>query len=96
MNFLKKFGKFQNKKKTRVSRWYLNVCFLWTFLYKLNKNNATNLIKNADKKREKYYDYYTNTKWNSPENYDLVIDVSKVGIDGAVQKIVELMKDDNW
>lgn len=63
--------------------------------YKLNKSNATNLIKNADKKREKYYDYYTNTKWNSPENYDLVIDVSKVGIDGAVQKIVELMKDDN-
>ena len=63
--------------------------------YKLDKNDATALIKNADQKREKYYDYYTNTRWNAPENYDLVIDVSETGIDGAVDKIVELMKEDN-
>ena len=63
--------------------------------YKLNESNALALIESADEKREKYYDYYTNTKWNAPENYDLVIDVSETGIDGAVDKIVELMKEDN-
>lgn len=63
--------------------------------YKLDKNDAIALIKSADQKREKYYDYYTNTRWNAPENYDLVIDVSETGIDGAVDKIVELMKEDN-
>ena len=63
--------------------------------YKLNESDAASLIDIADKKREKYYDYYTNTKWNAPENYDLVIDVSEVGIDGAVEKIVKLMQEDN-
>lgn len=62
--------------------------------YDLARNRAINLIKIADEKREKYYDYYTNTKWNAPENYDLVIDVSKTGIDGAVDKIVQFINGD--
>lgn len=61
--------------------------------YELNRDKAVELINNADKKREKYYDYYTNTKWNAPENYDLVIDVSKIGIDGAVNKIVKYVNE---
>ena len=63
--------------------------------YKLSKDEAKKLIETANIKREKYYDYYTNSKWNDVNNYDLVIDVSKLGIDGAVEKIVELVKDDN-
>ena len=59
--------------------------------YEINRDKAIDLIKMADKKREKYYDYYTNSKWNAPENYDLIIDVSKTGIDGAVNQIVKLM-----
>jgi len=57
--------------------------------YQLNRENAMKLIEKADEMRENYYDYYTNTKWNAPENYDLVIDVSKLGIEGAVNKIVK-------
>ena len=59
--------------------------------YKLSKNEAEKLIDTADKKREKYYDYYTNTKWNDKSNYDLVINVSDTGIDGAVDKIIEFL-----
>lgn len=60
--------------------------------YKLSEKNAKKLIETADKKREKYYDYYTNSKWNDVKNYDLVLDISKTGIDGAVEKIIELIK----
>lgn len=60
--------------------------------YKLSKDEAKKLIETADKKREKYYDYYTNSKWNDVKNYDLVIDVSETGIDGAVDKIIDLVK----
>lgn len=60
--------------------------------YKLSEKDARKLIKVADQKREKYYDYYTNSKWNDEKNYDLVIDTSKMGIDGAVGKIVALVK----
>ena len=59
--------------------------------YKLSKDEAKKLIETADKKREKYYDYYTNSKWNDVKNYDLVIDVSETGIDGAVDKIIDLV-----
>lgn len=63
--------------------------------YKLNEIEARKLIEVADKKREKYYDYYTNSQWNDMKNYDLVINVSEMGIDGAVEKIVKLVKNDN-
>ena len=60
--------------------------------YNLSKEEAKKLIEVADKKREKYYDYYTNTKWNDFKNYDLVLNVSEIGIDGAVNKIADLVK----
>ncbi len=60
--------------------------------YKLSEKSAKKLIEVADQKREKYYDYYTNSKWNDEKNYDLVVDTSKTGIDGAVEEIVALIK----
>lgn len=60
--------------------------------YNLSKTEAQKLIEVADRKREKYYDYYTNTKWNDVNNYDLVLNVSELGIDGAVSKILEFIK----
>ena len=63
--------------------------------YNLSKEESIKLIELANKKREKYYDYYTNTKWNAPENYDLIINVSEIGIDGAVNKIVKYVEKHN-
>ena len=60
--------------------------------YDLTREKAMQLIQAADQKREKYYDYYTNTKWNDAKNYDLVVDVSKMGIDGAVNEIARFVK----
>lgn len=60
--------------------------------YDLSTKKAKKLIEIADKKRENYYDYYTNSKWNDIKNYDLVLDVSQTGIEGAVERIIELVK----
>ncbi len=46
------------------------------------------MIKN-DKNRSSYYNYYTGKKWGDARNYDLCINSSKTGADGAVSLIRE-------
>ncbi|MBQ0004339.1 MAG: cytidylate kinase-like family protein [Clostridiales bacterium] len=45
-------------------------------------------IKQVDKQRRRYYEFYTDNKWGARDVYDLLINTSKTGIDGAV-KIIE-------
>ncbi|MGM9665982.1 MAG: AAA family ATPase [Eubacteriales bacterium] len=53
---------------------------------------AKNLAVKTDKKRASYYNYYTSRKWGRIENYDVMIDTAKIGIDGAVKVIQEYIK----
>ncbi len=53
---------------------------------------AKERITKKDKKRANYYSYYTGGKWGKPENYDLVVSTSNVGIDGAAKIIYEYVK----
>lgn len=41
-------------------------------------------VLSVDKQRRKYYEYYTDKVWGSSSNYNLCIDSSKLGINGAV------------
>ena len=50
-------------------------------------NEAKSLAVKLDKKRANYYGYYTSKKWGRSENYDLMIDTTKIGITGAVRLI---------
>ena len=45
-------------------------------------------VINTDKKRARYYRHYTGLKWGEKENYDLCLNTSKTGIDGAVRAIL--------
>lgn len=49
---------------------------------------AKNKAIKTDKRRANYYNYYTSRKWGKSENYDLMIDTSKIGPEGAA-KIIE-------
>lgn len=49
-------------------------------------------IKATDKKRKKYYEYYTDKKWGMAENHDLCMDSSIVGIDGCVETALAFIK----
>lgn len=61
----------------------------------LDKKHAQNLLHKTDKKRGHYYGYYTGRDWNTASNYDLVINTSKVGIDNAVDLILNYINSMN-
>lgn len=52
--------------------------------YDIEKNKVEDFIKKTDKRRASYYNYYTDMKWGEAKNFDLCINTSKTGIDGAV------------
>lgn len=58
---------------------------------KKNEAQIKKEIVSADKKRERYYNFYTGAKWGNSMNYHLCIDTSLVGVDGAVDLIVEFI-----
>lgn len=51
------------------------------------------IIRNTDKSRSKYYEYYTHQKWGDADNYDLSVNTSSVGIDGAVEVILKFIEE---
>lgn len=42
-------------------------------------------IRKTDKRRRAYYNYNTGNEWGVPENYDVCLNSSKLGIDGCVE-----------
>ena len=57
-------------------------------LQKMLKKN----IKRIDRERRDYFRYYTGKEWESPDNYDLMINTAAIGIDGAVETIKNYLK----
>lgn len=62
-----------------------------TKYYGLSKDEAIKNIKKVDKDRAKHYEYYTNRKWKDFTNYDLAINVDKLGIGGTVKAIKNVL-----
>lgn len=50
---------------------------------------ALEIVEKEDRNREEYYNYYTFGNWGVASNYDLCIDSSKVGDEGAADIIIE-------
>ena len=46
-------------------------------------------IRSVDRKRAKYYSYYTDKKWGEARHYDICINSSLLGIDGTVDLIAD-------
>lgn len=58
----------------------------------IKEKDLESTLKKTDKKRSTYYGYYTGNNWDSMNNYDLIINTSKVGIEGAAQQIIEFIE----
>lgn len=58
----------------------------------VERGEAKSLMNKIDKKRANYYNYYTSQKWGRSENYDLMIDTTKIGTEGAAKIIEEYIK----
>ena len=53
----------------------------------VTESKAKDMIQKRDKQRSSYYNYYSNKKWGDSRNYDLVVNSSRVGVDGCVEQI---------
>lgn len=62
--------------------------------YDVPKNKAKKVIEKINKEREKHYKYYTNSKWKDPINYDIMLNVDLLGIEGTVDIIEKVIKKD--
>ena len=58
----------------------------------LKSSSIVDVITKTDKRRASYYNFYTGNKWGKFDNYDMAINSSTLGIDGAVSVIVESAK----
>ncbi len=56
-------------------------------VYGIEEKHAADYVKRIDKQRISYYNYYTDKRWGQPQNYDLCVDSSALGIDGSVELI---------
>ncbi len=63
-----------------------------TKYYGMQAKEASKEIKNIDKRRSKHYEYYTNRKWKDFTNYDLTINVDKLGVGGTVKAIKNIIE----
>lgn len=61
-------------------------------LYGMIPAEAKKTIEKIDKSRAAYYKYYTDKNWYDVSNYDLCINTSDIGFEGAVDVIVDYIK----
>lgn len=61
-------------------------------LYGMIPAEAKKTIEKIDKSRAAYYKYYTDRNWYDVSNYDLCINTSDIGFEGAVDVIVDYIK----
>ena len=53
----------------------------------LNAEQAANKMRQVDRMRSSYYNYYTEQKWGEAANYHLCLDSEKFGIEGSAALI---------
>ena len=60
--------------------------------HNLPSRNAESRIRQKDKAREEYYNYFTFGNWGVASTYDLCIDSSRLGIEGTADFIIDYAK----
>ena len=59
----------------------------------MSEQEMEKLIRQTDKSRSKYYEYYSHEIWGSADNYHMCINTSVVGVDGAVEIIMKFVEE---
>ncbi len=61
-------------------------------VYGIDPKHAESYVKRIDKQRISYYNYYTDKRWGQPQNYQMCVDSSVLGIEGSVKLIEDFAK----
>lgn len=56
------------------------------------KDSSLQAVREVDKQRKSYYAYYTGRTWGDPQNYDLMINTTKISAETAAKIIVNYVK----
>ena len=64
-------------------------------VYGIPQQDADKVCRRYNKKRASYYAFNTTKKWEDPDNYDMILDSSVIGIDGCVKAIAALVKNES-
>lgn len=60
--------------------------------YNIPKKDALKKIKNINKDRAKHYKFYSNREWKSLDNYDLLVNVDKYGVEECSQFLEKYLR----
>lgn len=55
--------------------------------YNFSEKDAINAIKSTDRRRKNYYENYTKEKWGSIDSHQMLLNVSKLGIEHTIETI---------
>lgn len=58
--------------------------------YGIDPKNVAATCRHFDRRRANYYNFCTKKRWNDPDNYDLILDSSVLGIDGCTKALCAL------
>ena len=56
------------------------------------KDNSLQDIVDVDRQRKRYYAYFTGRTWGDPQNYDLMINTTKISTEQAAQMILNYVE----
>ena len=59
----------------------------------IDEKTAANLCRKNDRQRKAYYNYNTGLEWGAPENYDICINSSSLGIEGSADLIMKIYQE---
>ncbi len=60
--------------------------------YDVDPAKAADTLVKQDKQRANYYNFYSNQKWGSPENYHLMLESSAFGIENSIDLICKAVE----
>lgn len=60
--------------------------------YGFSRAKAKDFVKKTNKRRAKYYNYYTGKTWGAAGNYDLTINRSRLGVEGTADFILRYIE----
>ncbi len=61
-------------------------------LHNVDADAARAMIRKTDRIRSNYYSFYTDQDWNNANNYDLSIDVGRIGVELSADIICEFLE----
>ena len=60
--------------------------------YHIPEREVNAVSRKFNRKRANYYAFCTQKKWSDPDNYDMVLDSSRLGIEGCAEVLAALMR----